>query len=240
MKYLKRIIVFLPLLGMLPVCACKSLQKGTTYPATCFQIGLRYYVEVEPETVQRLNLKISSIDGLDELGEIEKEFGEPQGMAYVYPDARYPNLAVALLEGKPAIYTFSNFLAPYPDSLEPLWEIFGVTDASAIASFRLGMQKREQSAVFTQPFTDQTEVEALYTRLHDMQPDVTGPHQIYGGASFPIYYIELTLSNGFLLTIHYFVQPDFFEVQMLSFDFDTDHSLVDWLMETYETTQKET
>lgn len=56
MKYLKRIIVFL-LLGMLPVCACKSLQKGTTYPATCFQIGLRYYVEVEPETVQRLNLK---------------------------------------------------------------------------------------------------------------------------------------------------------------------------------------
>lgn len=192
------------------------------------------YWEVDEETIQRLNLAVESCDGLTEVGKIadaglettrpvyekdreiyKQEKLEPKRMtvvipetAYAHPDPRYPNLVVALLDGEPAIFQFSNFSGSgyHPeagDRVAPsdLVAIYGLTSPEAIREIRVSSQEEDQDVVLKATIADQAEIQRFLDLIHNWGDDWAEPARGHDPEiAYPKYYVEVDLANGFSFT----------------------------------------
>lgn len=218
------------------------------------------YWEVDKETIQLLNLAVESCDGLTEVGKIvdagretsravyeknrkiyEQEGLKPKEMtvvipetAYAHPDPRYPNLVVALLDGKPAIFKFSNFSGfdYHPEAGEriapgDLVAIYGLTSPKAIREIRVSSQEEDQDVVLKATITDQAEIQRFLDVIQNWD-DWGWPARGHNpDTEYPRYYVEGELANGFSFTFYLTSKED--SVEWANFWFTGSEALIAWI-----------
>ena len=254
--------VFL-IFSFLSLSACKNKKEvgvSLQLPMEIVLDGHKSYSEVDQETIERLNLAVESCDGLTEAGTIqnagsevyrvvyEKPFSEynevgrepvenmvtvPE-IAYVHPDPRYPNLVVALVDEKPAIFEFTNYIGSsyFPasgDRIAPsdLIAIYGLTTPDRIREIRVSTQEKDQKAVLNATITNQAEIQDFLDAIHDWdawgQPSGTfdDPDDYY-----PEYDIEVDLENGFSFTMRFWPKNC---IRWAMFSFSSSESLTAWI-----------
>ena len=212
------------------------------------------YEEVDQETIQRLNLAVESCEGLKAVGTFaeagqkvhryvfeKKDQPAPvetlvtlPDTAYAHPDPRYPNLIVALLDGKPAIFAFNSFTGGhyFPESgdrIAPnnLIAIYGLTTPDTIREIRVSSQEKDQKTVLNATITDQTEIQRFLDAIHDW--DDWGQHAgTFDDPDdyYPVYYIEVDLENGFSFKMSFW-PPNCIDWAM--FSFSSSESLTAWI-----------
>ena len=177
-----------------------------------------YYSEVSEDKLAALSLSVASCDGLREIGEVDAEsrnglrpildedgkeissetvtVGEK---AYAYPDARYPNLIVALVDGEPAIFQFCNFLDNYEAELET---VYGPFSPDTIDSIDLRVTRREDSGYGSEvTISDKQDLTAFCDAYH-AEPagyEVTSAErgEPEDNLDYPHYSARINLTNGF-------------------------------------------
>ena len=218
------------------------------------------YWEVDEETIQRLNLAVESCDGLTEVGKIadaglettrpvyekdreiyKQEKLEPKRMtvvipetAYAHPDPRYPNLVVALLDGEPAIFQFSNFSGSgyHPeagDRVAPsdLIATYGLTSPEAIREIRVSSQEEDQDLALKATITDQAEIQRFLDVIQNWD-DWGWPARGHNpDTEYPRYYVEGELANGFSFTFD--LTSKEYSVEWANFWFTGSEALTAWI-----------
>ena len=218
------------------------------------------YWEVDEETIQRLNLAVESCDALTEVGTIDnagfettrpvyekdreiykQEKLEPKRMtvvipetAYAHPDPRYPNLVVALLDGKPAIFKFSTFSGfdYHPEAGERiapgnLIAIYGLMSPEAIREIRVSSQEENQDVVLKATITDQAEIQRFLDVIQNWD-DWGWPARGHNpDTEYPRYYVEGELANGFSFTFYLSSKED--SIEWANFWFTGSEALTAWI-----------
>lgn len=256
-----RRLVPLGILFALLFSACKTVDKTIgLHPPLPLYLSVdgingyqMAYVEVDQATIQRLNLAVESCEGLTELGTLARAGEEvsrhvfdntdqapvetmvtlPEA-AYAHPNPRYPNLVVALLDGKPAIFAFDSFTGNHyfpasGDRIAPsdLIAIYGLTTPDRIREIRVSTQEKDQKAVLNATITNQAEIQDFLDAIHDWdawgQPSGTfdDPDDYY-----PEYDIEVDLENGFSFTMHFWPKNC---IRWAMFSFSSSESLTAWI-----------
>lgn len=222
----------------------------------------RVYAEVDQATIRELGLAVASCDGLTELGKIKdagqtvtrpvyEKWGEEPTLtevtvpetAYAHPDPRYPNLAVALVDGAPAIFQFCSFIAPYDGDLK-LEDVYGPLNADTVKSVSVSIRRevhgsyepkpqitdREAIAAFCDAFHAQytlsdselEEIAALHRRYNEWLPEnaegledaeIEAQRELHCGW-LPEYLVDIELSNGFQVSLYYYPERFSYEYGM--------------------------
>lgn len=176
------------------------------------------YEEVSQEKLAALSLSVASCDGLREFGavdaesrnglrpildedgkEISSETVTVGEKAYAYPDARYPNLIVALVDGEPAVFQFCNFLGNYKAELET---VYGSFSPETIGSIVLREIRREGGNYGSEiEVSDKQELTAFCDAYH---AEPAGYEVISAergepedNLDYPHYSARINLTNGF-------------------------------------------
>lgn len=187
-----------------------------------------YYSEVSEDKLAALSLSVASCDGLREFGAVDAE--SRNGLrpiwdewkknytsvsvsvgdkAYAYPDARYPNLIVAPVDGEPAIFQFCN--AIHEIKIESVESVYGSFTPDSVDYIVIRVL-REENGNYEPDITvsDRAALTAFCDACHafesavgekttDSAEDIPldSPENIQLEASaYPRYDVEIHLSNG--------------------------------------------
>ncbi len=203
-------------------CTCKCDDNPIV---TTITVNGRSYEEVAQEVVEKLNLSVDSCSDLTALGETVKysEIAD-YGTAYVYPDARYPNLAVAQVDGKPTVFQFCNFTGWNADGMDEIGKLYGLLSEDAIKEIKIRKQQQFEQAVDVLTVTEPEALAAFSQAAQDLE---------YSGQSlekesdyFPGYSFEISLSNGFSCTFNYYPKTGAFYTAMA---FYHSEAMLDWV-----------
>ena len=180
------------------------------------------YGEVPPEKVEALGLGLDSCVGLEEIGEIDAQMSSIDfGMAYKHPDPRYPNLAVILRDNKPVIFQFRNFLGIKPVPAEELKGLCGMTGPDSIQKITVSRQQEGEKVIELSTIENKADLDAFYRCLDDLSP-------LEGYAdSFPVYFFDVELTNGFSFTLDY--RPKQFAVGVNDGYYTYGDEMGDWI-----------
>lgn len=181
-----------------------------------------YFSEVSEDKLAALSLSVASCDGLREIGEVDAETRNGQrpiwdewekdytsvsvsvgDKAYAYPDARYPNLIVALVDGELAIFQFCNFLDNYEAELET---VYGPFSPDTIDSIDLRVTRRENSGYGSEvTVSDKQDLTAFCDAYHaepagyEVTPAERGEPE--DNLDYPNYSVRINLTNGFSVNL---------------------------------------
>ena len=180
------------------------------------------YGEVPPEKVEALGLGLDSCAGLEEIGEIDEQRSSiDSGVAYKHPDPRYPNLAVVLRDGTPVVFQFCNFLGVKPVPAEELKALCGVTGPDSIQQITVSRQQKGEKVIELSTIENKADLDAFYFCLDDLSP-------LEGYAdSFPVYFFDVELTNGFSFTLDY--RPKQFAVGVNDGYYTYGDAMGDWI-----------
>ena len=221
---LKRIASFaFVLLLMVSMSGCWLLRTpAAPLPGETVVVGTLCYGEVSPEKVQALSLGLDSCAGLEEIGEVDAQMSSiDSGMAYKHPDPRYPNLAVILRDNKPVIFQFSNFLGIKPVPAEELKGLCGMTGPDSIQRITVSRQRENEKVAELSTIENKADLDAFYRCLDDLSP-------LEGYAdSFPVYFFDVELTNGFSFTLDY--RPKQFAVGVNDGYYTYGDAMGDWI-----------
>ena len=184
-----------------------------------------YYSEVSEDKLAALSLSVASCDGLREIGEVDAEtrnghrpildedgkeissetvtVGEK---AYAYPDARYPNLIVAPVDGEPAIFQFCNFLDNYTAELET---VYGPFSPGTIDSIDLSLKRRLGSGYGSEVTVSDKQDLAAFCDAYHAEPagyEVTSAErgEPEDNLDYPNYSVRINLTNGFSVNLLFY------------------------------------
>lgn len=234
MKFQKRLLICqLALLCSIALSSC-GLGTGAIPPEVrSIVVNDRVYGEVPQDTQQKLNLSVASCSGLSKVGEIDDYYSKTTEVAYAYPDPRYPNLVVALVDEKPTIFQFANFLSPFTD-MEDIRQIYGLTTADAICEISISTQQAAKPTTAVATITEKDEIAKFFDALIELPPAGVG----YGNSSadseddpfFPAYFFDVSFSNGFSTRFTYYPK---LTQELLYFDtdisFDCSDAMAAWI-----------
>ena len=201
---------------LLSACAAKAPME----PMTITVIS-RVYEEVEPEKVQALHLAVESCEGLTEIGEIDPHNRKTyrlvydkdkrdyvyksvhvEDKAYAYPDAGYPNLVVALVDGEPVIFQFCNFVGNGEAELET---IYGAISPDTIDRIEICAYHREVERNTEVTVSDKQDLAAFCDAYHAELPayeliaaERSDPE---ADLDYPQYSVTINLTNGFFIDL---------------------------------------
>ncbi len=220
----KRILFFFHVfLLTFSMTACGLLRTpAVDPPSETIVIGTLSYGEVSPEKVQALSLAVDSCVGLEEIGEIDEQMSTiDSGMAYKHPDPRYPNLAVVLRDGTPVVFQFCNFLGVKPVPAEELKALCGMTRPDSILKITVSRQRENEKVAELSTVENRADLDAFYDCFDDLSP-------IEGYAdSFPVYFFDVELTNGFSFTLDY--RPKQFAVGVNDGYYTYGDAMGDWI-----------
>ena len=181
-----------------------------------------YFSEVSEDKLAALSLSVASCDGLREIGavdaesrnglrpildedgkEISSETVTVGEKAYAYPDAGYPNLIVAPVDGEPAIFQFCNFLDNYEAELET---VYGPFSPETIDSIVLREIRREGGNYGSEiEVSDKQELTAFCDAYHAEPADYEVISAERGepedNLDYPNYSVRINLTNGFSVNL---------------------------------------
>ena len=245
---MKREMVTATLLIMLcclVLTACGSKPEPAYDPMTVV-VDHYVYGEVPKDTLKKLGISVESCDGLAVAGAIEdagrevvrpvfENFeSEPEvtyvknpDTAYVHPNPSYPNLVVALVDGEPAVFQFCNGIVEWMPSAQELREKYGLTSADAIREIHVYNQKAGQKAVLVATVTSKEEIQTFYNLLAQIDDKGSGVFDHYEGVSeFPVYIVDVALSNGFSMEVSYY--PNYSSIEWAGLYFHGNNSVSAW------------
>ena len=198
---------------LLSACAAKAPME----PMTITVIS-RVYAEVEPEKVQALHLAVESCEGLTEIGEIDPHYTSRlvydkdkrdyvyksvhvEDKVYAYPDAGYPNLVVALVDGEPVIFQFCNCLGIV--DVVDFETIYGTLSLDTVDRIEIRTFHREVERNAEITVSDREDLTAFCDAFHDLnsadenETAISTEKNASDSGEYPRYEVTIYLSNGF-------------------------------------------
>ncbi len=181
-----------------------------------------YYSEVSEDKLAALPQAVASCDGLREIGEVDAETRNGHrpiwdewkkdytsvsvsvgDKAYAYPDAGYPNLIVAPVDGEPAVFQFCIFLDNYEAELET---VYGPFSPDTIDSIDLSLKRRLGSGYGSEVTVSDKQDLAAFCDAYHAEPagyEVTSAErgEPEDNLDYPNYSVRINLTNGFSVNL---------------------------------------
>lgn len=204
----KGFLILVAFFSLLILNACQKPLHAEPPLPTAIVVEQKVYEEVSTDRIKELHLSVDSCVGLSEIGEFESQDDHSWGIAYCHPNPLYPNLVVAMIDEKPTVFQFANFLGFFSVSFSEIKTLYDISSSESISEITISRQRKKEKPVALKTITETEQIGNFYKSLDELSPSVSGfsKSQEDGEDSqnFPVYFIDVKLANEYSLEFTYY------------------------------------